>query len=41
MKEVVITADKIKKRKKFYKRTNIIVFIILLILIFVFIILSI
>lgn len=41
MKEVVITADKIKKRKKFYKRTKLIVFIILLILIFSFIILSI
>ena len=41
MKEVVVTADKIKKRKKFYKRTKIIVFIILLILIFAFIILSI
>lgn len=41
MKEVVVTADKIKKRKKFYKKTKIIVFIILLILIFAFIILSI
>lgn len=41
MKEVVLTADKLKKRKKRYKRVKVVLTIILVILIFTFIILSI